>query len=189
MSAVSYSRARNLALLAFLSVIANSEQSAACSPVFPLPTLRESFAGATHVYMARLIDLKRSPLYEGTSVERKSAVEDAVFDVLLTLKGEEPRNNEVRTHTEYSPGSCTLSILRPVDVVDDEGNEVANPYSDIWILVVEGKEPYSLRNPGHSRPINLFAEADLRFLLEESQRDRPNKSLQRTRSEQRASER
>jgi len=157
--------------------------------VLPLPTVRENYANAAHVYLARLIALQRSPLSGAASEQHTVAIEDATFDVLLTLKGQVPEDDKVRTHTEYYVGNCTLSILHPADVVDSEGNEVANPYSDIWILVLEGKEPYSIPSPGHSRPINLIEEGDLRFLLEESQRNRPNKSLQRTRSEQRASER
>lgn len=182
-------RVRHLIFCAVLCVLGGAKLSVACSPALPLPTLRENFAEASHVYMARLVSLKRSPLPGEPDTQSEAAVENAAFDVLLTLKGNEPEDGKVRTHTEYSGGNCTLSILHPAEVVDDQGKEVANPYSDIWILVVDGKEPYSIRNTSHSRPINFFAETDLRFLLDESQESRPDKSLQRTRSEPRTSER
>jgi hypothetical protein len=189
MSTSSQSRVRKLTLCAFLCVVGHSQLSNACSPALPLPTLRESFATAMHVYLARLVVLKRSPLLGEPKMKSATTVEDAVFEVLLTLKGKEPEDNKVRTHTEYFGGNCTRSILHPADVLDENGKDVANPYSDTWILVLDGTEPYTIWNTSHSRPINLFAEAELRFLLEESQRSRPNKSPQETRSEQRASER
>jgi len=51
---------------------------------------------------------------------------------------------------------------------------VTNPFSDVWILILDGEQPYSIRSPSSSWPINLFTEADLRFLLEESQMKRSN---------------
>jgi hypothetical protein len=60
---------------------------------------------------------------------------------------------------------------------------VEHPYSDVWILFLDGEEPYKLSNLKMSMPINLFNESDLRFLLNESQTKRPNKSLERTRGE------
>jgi hypothetical protein len=159
---------RKLIVCALLSTSVNVQQSLACSPVLPLPTVRENYANATHVYLARLVSVQRSPLSVAGSAHSTAAIEDATFDVLLTLKGQVPEDDKVRTHTVYSAGNCTLSILHPADIIDSEGNEVANRYSDIWILVLEGTEPYSIRSPGHSRPINLFEEEDLRFLLEES---------------------
>lgn len=98
MSTSSHSGVRKLILRAFLCVVGYSELNFACSPVLPLPTLRENFASATHVYMARLVDLKRSPLSEEPQVKSATTVENAVFEVLLTLKGKEPEDNKVRTH-------------------------------------------------------------------------------------------
>jgi len=133
--------------------------------------------------MARLVTLTRTPL-PGDPTMEFTALEDATFDVLLTLKGPAPHQGQVRTHTEYSGGNCTRSIINPIEVVDDDGSEVLNPFSDIWILFVGGKEPYELSNLGDSLPINLFNPSDLHFLLSGGPpHTGPNKSLERTHDE------
>jgi hypothetical protein len=173
---------RHLVLFVALYIGAGMRPGFGCSPALPLPTLREEFAETTHVYLARLLKLKRSPLPTEPDLDR-GALEDATFEVLLTLKGKTPTDRRVRTRTEYWGGNCTRSVLVPIDVVGRNGKLVSNPYSDVWILFLEGKEPFALSNLGHSMPANLFNEADLRFLLGESQKlAQPNNSLERTRA-------
>lgn len=92
-----------------------------------------------------------------------------------------PKSRALKTRTEYWGGNCTLSILSPMEVMDKDGKEVPNAFSDVWILFLSGKEPFELLSGKPSQPINTYTEGQLRFLLHESQTGvRPNKSLERT---------
>jgi hypothetical protein len=50
-------------------------------------------------------------------------------------------------------------------VFDETGKDVPNPYSDVWILLLTGREPYEFRNLPYTVPINFFKDADLQLLL------------------------
>lgn len=163
--------------------MASTQPSWGCSPELPLPTLRQNFEDTPHVFVARLVSLTRSPL-PGDPTMTHAAIEDATFDVLLTLKGPVPSDGQVKTHTEYMGGNCTLSIIHPIEVLDKHGEEVENPYSDIWILFLAGEEPYRLSALVDSLPMNLFNPSDLRFLLSGGPNDAgPNNILERARED------
>jgi hypothetical protein len=116
------------------------------------------------------------------------SIQDAIFSVLLTLKGERPKNGTIATHTESFGGNCGLDLLHPhllhplIVLYDDDGRAIPNQYSDIWVLFVDGKEPFRLWHTKPSWPLNAYTEADLRFLLHDSQAIvQPNPSFERTR--------
>jgi hypothetical protein len=145
----------------------------ACSPTSPPPTLRDQYARYERVYMARLVSLKRTPAKGSEEHFPELATEDATFSVLMTLKGSAPKSGTITTHTEVLAGNCSLSVVNPVTVIGKDGKPVQNALSDVWVLIVSGKEPYQLHSLSFTMPINLFSEPDLRFLLQGSQRRSP----------------
>jgi len=161
---------RQLAIV-FACFTLAAHESWSCSSPLPEPTLRQHFAQVERVYMARLTSLRSTPQksdYEGVA---PGAIENATFEVLLVVKGPRLANQMIKIQTDWWPGNCRLSILRPpIEVIDSKVNAVPNPYSDVWILFLSGKEPFELLSTLPSRPINLFNESDLRFLLHVSQK-------------------
>src|ERR1041384_6192795 len=129
MPRVPQSAVKTAILGAVLCAAAGIQRVWACSTP-PPPPLPQQFANTPQVYLARLIAFKTSPwagVVNGT-------IEEATFNVLLTLKGSAPKSGEVKTHTEYWGGNCALSIRKPAEVIDSTGKAVLNPNSDIWIL-------------------------------------------------------
>jgi len=145
-----------------------AQSSWGCSTVLPEPTLRQHFWKTDHVYMARLVAFKRTPI-PGIADMKIGHFQDATFNVLMTLKGPPPKTDEIKTHTEYYNGNCTVDLMRPLEFIDKDGKEPPDPYSDIWILFFDGKEPYKMDSHPPNFPINAFNESDLRFLLSDSQ--------------------
>ena len=177
MTGIRLSMVKSAILGVVLYAAVGVQRTWACSTP-PAPPLRQQFAETPRIYVARLLLFKSSP-WPGVPT---GTIEDATFTVLMTLKGPAPKSGVIKTHTDYWGGNCTLSILKPADVIDESGEVVTNPFSDIWILFLHGEEPFRLLNTTPSMPLNLFNEKDLRFLLQESQAAlRPNTSLERTR--------
>ena len=166
---------------ALLGLMLGYQSSWACTTL--PPTLHQQYKDTERVYMARLVSLKSTPLRAQLPAVGDGAIEEATFEVFFVLKGPKPKDGEIKTRTEWWPGNCALSIRRPpMEVIGKDGEVVQNAYADVWILFLTGKQPFELRDTVASRPINLFNEAELGFLLQESQSGtRPNPSLERTR--------
>jgi hypothetical protein len=153
-----------------------------CSISLPEPTLREHFIETELIYMARLVSFKSSTMKSEWPGVPPGSLEEATFDVLMTLKGAAPKQRTIKIRTEYWGGNCTLSIRRPADIIGKDGKRVRDAFADVWILFLSGKEPFQLLSTKPSRPINLYREVELRFLLHETQSGPlPNTSLERTR--------
>jgi hypothetical protein len=140
-------------------VALGAQLALACDPIFPLRTLQQEYAAADRVYIARLVAFKRSPLPGDPDMHDK-ALEEATFEIQRVLKGGSPQTGKFATRTEYNGANCTLSIAQPA---------LAKP-SDVWILFLHGREPFTLFGLGHTAPMSLFSKTDLHFLLEESQK-------------------
>jgi hypothetical protein len=54
-----------------------------------------------------------------------------------------------------------MSANQPLTVIGDDGKDVENPFSDMWLLFLEDGTPYVLRQSSPSLPINLYKESDL----------------------------
>src|SRR5262245_43277968 len=122
MSASSHPARKLVMRWGLLCILAGAQGVWACSRP-PPPPLRQQFADTPRVYVARLKAFKTLP-WAGVPT---GAIEDGTFEVLMTLKGPTPKDGELKTHTEYSGGNCTLSILNPVEVFDSTGRAVSNP--------------------------------------------------------------
>ena len=145
-----------LSLLATL--LAGQEVSACAFP--PPPSLLESFTRHEAVYLARLVQVVKTPAREAQS-SQQAVAETATFMVVATLKGRRRGNQLLRTQTPMN-NSCAMSANRPLDaVIGDDGKAVENPFSDMWLLFLSGEAPYFLSQSSPSRPINLYNEGDL----------------------------
>jgi hypothetical protein len=134
-----------------------------CSPALPLKTLTQNAASADHVYLAKLVTFKRSPL-PGDPHMKYNALEEATFHVLQTIKGAPLQDGEVRTRTEVTGGTCTLSLRVPY-LEKRNGKVVPPKLSGKWLLVLSGREPYSISNLSGTAPAESIPASELRSIL------------------------
>jgi hypothetical protein len=158
---------RHLLIGALASTLPFASIADACTPPDKPPKLSAQFASVENVYMARLLTYRRSPLPDpnGKRMYPHYWAEDATFRVLLTLKGAAQKTGVLRIHTAVSNGNCFISVQFPGAPPDDRDNGAPTFRSDVWILFVNGKQPYELDSSYPSKPINYFSESDLRLLL------------------------
>jgi hypothetical protein len=135
-----------------------AQEVSACSYI-PSPSLLDSFKRYQSVYLARLVQVVKTPAREVQGSDQ-GVIETATFRVVATLKGPRRGNQLLRTQTPMN-NSCAMSANHPLTVIGDDGKDVENPFSDMWLLFLEDETPYVLRQSSPSLPINLYKESDL----------------------------
>jgi len=141
----------------------------ACTPVYPEPTLSQTFKASSAVYLARLLDSRRAPFARSMDPKREF-YEDAEFEVIVAFKGAHADGSRLKTRTLVAAGGCALNVQQPVVVLEKNGAVSGHAYSDIWLLFLNGPEPFRLQSSSYTLPVNLLSESDIRevFRLSET---------------------
>jgi len=131
----------------------------ACSPNLRIMnSVAESLKSSNVVALAYLESIDSRPISDG---EYKGGTrENARFLVLETWKGRFAPGTHIETATTIWNGNCGISAVNnPRWIVDK--NQQAVPVSRVWLLYLDGKEPFKLTMGLRTSPLNIQGADDL----------------------------
>jgi hypothetical protein len=152
----------NLAVFACLLAVAGASSAVqACS--CPIETPEKAFQSAAAVFVAKLTTARFVPQPDMT--EYQYGTETASFIIEKSLKGPQRAGAVVTFETEIGVGLCGKSArntppwLEHLDVTT--GTSTPATFEPVWLLFVQGEQPYSLSLCSRSSPLQVQGASDL----------------------------